>query len=251
MTARTSRPSIRAVFVAGASGAIGRILCRLLVADGFRVVGTTRRVEAAVELRSIGVEPVVVDVFNGGALRDAVKAASPDTVIHQLTDLPRQFDAESLRAALPGNARLREVGTRNLVDACISAGVQHVIAQSIAFAYAPGAQPYGETAPLNLHASDPAAARTAHAVQVLETLVLGGPFRGVVLRYGKLYGPGTWTSTPPAGGPLHVDAAAHAARRAITRGSGVYNIAEPDGTVSVAKAIRELEWTPDFRAPLG
>jgi nucleoside-diphosphate-sugar epimerase len=148
---------------------------------------------------------------------------------------------------LPGNARLREAGTRNLVDACVAAGVQRVIAESIAFAYAPGPKPFDETAPLNVLAPDPTAARTAAAVQVLEQLVLGGPFCGVVLRYGKLYGPGTWASTPPAGGPLHVDAAADAARRAITRGAGIYNIAESDGTVSVEKAIRELEWTPTFR----
>lgn len=237
----------QAVFVAGAAGAIGRVLCRLLVADGLRVVGTTRRAEAVDLLTSIGVEPVIVDVFDADALRAAVSAAAPGVVIHQLTDLPKHSDPAAIREALPHNARLREVGTRNLADACVASGVRHVIAQSIAFAYAPGPQPYDETAPLNLESTDPLAAGTARAVQVLEQLVLGGPFRGVVLRYGKLYGPGTWTSTPPAGGPLHVDAAADAARRAITRGAGIYNIAESDGTVSVEKARRELEWSATFR----
>ena len=241
---------IRTVFVAGAAGAIGRVLCRLLVADGYRVVGTTRRPERVDYLKSIGVEPVKLDVFDAQDLRRAVESAAPEVVMHQLTDLPKQFDMDALREALPRNARLREVGTRNLVDACSAAGVRHLIAQSIAFAYAPGPRPYGESAPLNIHSSDPLAAETARAVQTLERLVLCGPFRGVVLRYGKLYGPGTWTSTPPHGGPLHVDAAADAARRAIAHGAGVYNIAEPDGTVFVEKAIRELEWSAGFRTTM-
>ena len=89
---------------------------------------------------------------------------------------------------------------------------------------------------------------TARGVASLERQTLGGPFEGLVLRYGKLYGPGTGFDTPAAGGPLHVDAAADAARRAVTRGApGVYNVAEEDGTVSSAKAARELGWHPDFR----
>ena len=236
------------VFVAGAAGVIGRVLCRLLLDDGWQVVGTTRKPEAARALAALGVEPVIVDVFDAGALRTAVLRARPQAVIHQLTDLPKQFDADALKSALPRNAALREVGTRNLVDACVAAGVCHVIAQSIAFAYAPGPKPYTEESPLNVGASDPAAARTALAVQVLESLVLAGPFRGVVLRYGRLYGPGTWASAPPPGAPVHVDAAADAARKALASGAaGIYNVAEPDGTVSVAKAVAQLGWSPSFR----
>ena len=78
-------------------------------------------------------------------------------------NVPRQFPAENLKDALERNARLREVGTKNLVDACAAAGVRHVIAQSIAFAYAPGPQPFTEDAPLNVNAADPVAARTARA----------------------------------------------------------------------------------------
>jgi nucleoside-diphosphate-sugar epimerase len=240
----------RRVFVAGAAGAIGRVLCRLLLSDGWSVVGTTRSAETAGKLEASGVAPAVVDVFDAVALRRAVIDARPTAVVHQLTDLPRRFDPEELKKALPRNVRLREVGTKNLVDACVAAGVRRVVAQSIAFAYAPGPQPFTEGDPLNVHASDPLAAQTARAVQVLETLVLGGPFRGLVLRYGRLYGPGTWASEAPAGGPVHVDAAADAARRALVQGdAGIYNVAEPDGTVSVAKAFNHLGWSPDFRAP--
>jgi nucleoside-diphosphate-sugar epimerase len=238
------------VFVAGATGAIGRVLCRLLVADGWHVVGTTRKAAAASDLQAIGVESAVVDVFDAEALRTALIAARPVAVIHQLTDLPKRLDAGDFKEALVRNARLREVGTRNLVDACVAAGVGHVVAQSIAFVYAPGPQPFSEEAPLDVNASDPTTARTVRAVQVLESLVLAGPFRGMVLRYGRLYGPGTWAAAPPAGGPVHVDAAADAARRALLHGdAGVYNVAEPDGTVAVVKAVGQLGWSPDFRAP--
>jgi len=236
------------VFVAGASGVIGRILCQLLVSDGWRVVGSTRRPESARRLESLGVEPAIVDVFDARALHAAVAGARPAAAIHQLTDLPKRFDPATLPDALERNARLREVGTRNLVDACVAAGVGRIVAQSIAFAYAPGKRPLTEGSPLNVDAKDPVAARTARGVQALEDLVLGGPFLGIVLRYGQLYGPGTWTDTPPAGGPVHVDAAADAARRALTRGdAGIYNVAEPDGTVTVDRATRLLGWSPDFR----
>src|SRR5215468_8039650 len=86
------------------------------------------------------------------------------------------------------------------------------------------------------------------AVISLEQQVLGAPLAGIILRYGKLYGPGTGFDSPPSGGPLHVDAAADAARRAITRGKpGVYNAAENDGTISSLKAESELAWSSDFR----
>lgn len=181
-------------------------------------------------------------------MRQAVLAAQPAAVIHQLTDLPKQLPAEGLKDALARNARLREVGTKNLIDACKLAGVRHVIAQSVAFAYAPGSQPFTEDAPLNVNASDPVAARTARAVQTLESLVLSGSFRGVVLRYGRFYGPGTWASLKPDGAAVHVEAAADAARLALRRGdAGVYNVAEPDGTVSIAKTVGQLGWSPAFR----
>jgi nucleoside-diphosphate-sugar epimerase len=148
--------------------------------------------------------------------------------------------------ALIRNARLREVGTRNLIAAAVAAGAKRVVAQSIAFAYAPGPLPFLEDAPLNL--SDPAFGATARAVASMEQQVLSAPMTGIVLRYGKLYGPGTGFDHPPAGGPLHVDEAADAARLAMTRGpSGIYNIAQEDGAVSCRKAAGALGWAPGFR----
>jgi nucleoside-diphosphate-sugar epimerase len=235
------------ILIAGASGAIGRRLCLLLVADGWRVTGTTRSPEKAVALRRIGVEPIIVDVFDAERLRKVVVEAQPAIVIHQLTDLPPALDPAKMAEAIVRNARLREVGTRNLLAAAIAARATRMIAQSIAFAYAPGPLPYAEDAPLNVAGPD-RAGLTARAVASLEQQVLDAPLAGIILRYGSLYGPGTGFDQPARGAPVQVDAAADAARRAITRGvPGIYNIAEDDGTVSSHKAAVELGWKPDFR----
>jgi nucleoside-diphosphate-sugar epimerase len=240
--------SLGSVFVAGASGAIGRPLCRLLLDEGYTVVGTTRSPQKAAMLAGMGVQPVVVDVFDAAALRHALVQSHAKWVVHQLTDLPPGLDPALLAQARVRNARLREVGTRHLIEAAIAAGVQRVVAQSIAFAYAPGRMPFDESAALNVCAVDALAAMSARSVASLEQQVLGGAFQGVVLRYGRLYGPGTGMSAAAAGGPLHVHAAAEAARRALVAGDpGIYNVAEEDGTVSSAKARRLLGWDPAFR----
>jgi nucleoside-diphosphate-sugar epimerase len=243
----TTDPS-ESIFLAGASGAIGRRLCALLIADGWRVFGTTRSAEKAVLLRASGVEPVVVDVFDAEALRSAMLTAGAGIVIHQLTDLPPGLDPKQMAAARERNARIREIGTRNLIAAGRAGKMRRLIAQSVSFAYAPGPMPYREEAPLDIAAPADAGGTSARGVASLESQTLEGPFAGLVLRYGRLYGPGTGFDTPPAGGPVHVDAAADAARRAVTRGApGIYNVAEEDGTVSSARVVRELGWRHDFR----
>lgn len=244
---RKADPS-RTIFLAGASGAIGRRLCRLLVEDGWRVYGTTRRPEKAPALREMGVEPVIVDVFDAQRLREAVTETRPAILVHQLTDLPAGLDPLLMAEARPRNARLRDIGTRNLVAAAAACGAQRMIAQSITFAYAPGPKPYDEASPLDIDAPDAAGATNARGIANLERRILECPCVGIVLRYGRFYGPGTGFDTAPAGAPVHVDAAADAARRAISRGTaGIYNVAEEDGTVSSAKARRELGWEPGFR----
>lgn len=233
--------SDKTAFVAGAGGVVGRVLCRLLVEDGWRVVGTTRSAERASELGLLGVEPVVVDVFDRAALVRAVGDAGPRVVVHQLTDLPREYSPQNMAAARARNARIREQGTANLVAAAQAAGARRLVAQSIAFAYAPGPRPHAEDAPLDLAAFA--------AVGKLEELVLGSGLEGVVLRYGRFYGPGTWHAAPSGEAPVHVEAAADAARRAATRGrSGIYNVAEEDGAASCARARAELGWSAAFRA---
>jgi len=234
------------VFLAGATGVIGRRLVPLLRDAGHQVTGTTRSEERAVALEALGAKAAVVDVFDARALLTAMNAAHPDVVIHQLTDLPDVLDPARQAAVLEANAKLRIDGTRNLMNAVQMVGARRVIAQSIAFAYAPGQGERMEADPL-----DPAPERgvTVRGVASLEEQVLKTPgLDGIVLRYGRLYGPGTWAATAPNGGPLHVDAAAHAALLAVTRGvGGIYNIAEDDGAVSSEKAKRELGFDASFR----
>jgi nucleoside-diphosphate-sugar epimerase len=236
------------IFLAGASGAIGRRLAPLLVAGGWRVVGTTRSPEKVPALRALGVEPVVVDVFDAAALRRVVGDLRPEVVIHQLTDLPHALEASRMAEALPRNARLRDEGTRNLVAAAVAAGARRLVAQSIAFVYADGPTPHREEDPL-LADTDPIYGETVRGVKSLERQVLGAPLDGIVLRYGFFYGPGTGFDAPVAPGSVHVDAAARAAELALSRAApGVYNVAESGGPMSSEKAIRTLGWDASWRA---
>jgi nucleoside-diphosphate-sugar epimerase len=234
------------VFLAGAAGVVGRRLTPLLIAAGHHVTGTTRSLDKTEEIARAGATAVVVDVFDAQALTHAVTAAKPDVVIHQLTDLPDVFDRDLMAAASARNSRIRIEGTANLVAAARAAGAHRMVAQSIAFIYAPGAEPHYETDAL---VSDGEGAVTARGVLALERLVTATPgLDGIVLRYGRFYGPGTWRTEPGGRGCLHVDAAAQAALLAATRGAaGIYNIAEDDGEVSVANARRELGFDPTFR----
>jgi nucleoside-diphosphate-sugar epimerase len=191
---------------------------------------------------------VVVDVFDADGLTAAVKAARPDVVIHQLTDLPSAPGTPGYEEAQRRNVRLRIEGTRNLMVAAQAAGVKRVIAQSIAFVYAPGQGQRVETDPLDTDAPG-IRAQTVQGVIALEESVMRAPnIDGLVLRYGYLYGPGTWYEKPPRAPSLHVVAAAHAAFLALTRGGpGIYNIAEDDGAVSIKKARAALGFDPAFR----
>jgi nucleoside-diphosphate-sugar epimerase len=234
------------IFLAGASGAIGRRLTPLLLAAGHEVTGSTRTEKVARELESAGVHGVVADVFDADALKRAVAGARPEVVIHQLTDLPRVLgDEAQLAAAYPRNARIRIEGTRNLVAAAKAAGARRFIVQSVAFAYAAGREPHVETDPLNV--ADGPRVVTVQAAADMEQQVLASGMEAVVLRYGLLYGPGTWTEGPARNPPVHVDAAAQAAFLAVTRGAGIYNIADDDGAVSIDKARKELGFDPAFR----
>src|SRR5579871_6949600 len=126
------------IFLAGATGVIGRRLALLLRDAGHEVTGTTRDPAKAARLQAVGIAADVVDVFDPEALARAVAAAKPEVVIHQLTDLPNAPGTPGYAAGQQANRRLRIEGTRNLVQAALSAGVRRAIAQSIAFAYAPG-----------------------------------------------------------------------------------------------------------------
>ncbi len=236
------------IFLAGATGAIGKRLIPLLVNAGHRVAGTTRSSGKVDALRDSGVEPIVVDVFDAHALALAVAAVKPDIVINQLTDLPRGLDPAKMAEGTRRNARMRSEGTQNLVAAVLASRVPRLVAQSIAWMYAPGPEPHSEVDPLDMQASGTRAITVA-GVATLERLILESQaIEGIVLRYGHLYGPNTGTDAAPEPPSLHVDAAASAALLAIENARpGIYNIAEQCRYLTTEKSRRELGFDPDFR----
>jgi uncharacterized protein YbjT (DUF2867 family) len=186
------------IFVAGASGLIGVRLVPLLVEAGHEVAGMTRSPEKAGLLRDLGAEPVICDVFDAEALAEAVAAYGPDSVFHQLTDLPDYVtDMASFGAR---NDRIRSEGTRNLLAAAVEAGAEQLIAQSIAWDQSDDAR---------------RAVTAAHEKTVLDA-------GGVVIRYGQLWGPGTYYETaPPARPRIHLDDAARLTLLALEVPAGV------------------------------
>ena len=188
------------VFVAGASGVIGIRLLPLLVRSGHHVMAMTRSPEKVETLRRLGASPVVRDVFDRFGLIEAVTDFAPDAVVSELTDLPE--DREQLEAFAAANDRIRREGTRNLLDAAVAAKAPRFLAESVAWRL-----------PGDHHA----------AVEELERMVL--EFGGVVLRYGRLYGPGTFYEAElPPRPRIHVDEAARRTAGLLEAESGVVTI---------------------------
>jgi nucleoside-diphosphate-sugar epimerase len=187
------------VFLAGATGVLGVRLVPLLVAAGHQVTGMTRSPAKAGRLADLGAEPVVVDVYDAAGLRAAVVAARPELVMHQLSDLPDEPSGSAAVAA--ANARIRRQGTANLLAAARAAGAARFLAQSLAW-------PLGGDA--------------GAAIAELERSVLAAG--GVVLRYGRFYGPGTWHRQAPPPPRVHVDEAARRTAAALEAPSGVLTV---------------------------
>lgn len=234
------------IFVAGATGAIGRPLIAQLLAKGHDVVALTRSREKAQTLAKQGVETVIADVFDADAVRAAISGVQPEVVIEQLTALPKTYTRESMSAAAALNRRLRLEGGANVLAAAQAAGVRRYLRQSIAFWAIPGTGLANESTPLALNAS-PAVAADADIVTTIEQRLLAIPrLEGIILRYGFLYGPGTWFAPdgdvaqqlrqqqfPIVGNGagvwswLHIDDAAIATVAAVERGHpGIYLIAD-------------------------
>lgn len=190
------------IFLAGASGVIGMRLIPLLVAEGHQVAGMTRSSNKVEALEQLGAEPVVCDVYDTRMLFDAVKAFRPELVMHQLTDLPDS--AEQIAAFAGRNNRIRTEGTRNLLAAREQARAGRFLAQSIAWTPPSGGE----------------------AVQEHERLVLDAG--GVVIRYGVLYGPGTYSGSDhvPAQPRIHVDEAARRTAELLYAPTGIVVLSE-------------------------
>jgi nucleoside-diphosphate-sugar epimerase len=251
------------IFVAGASGAIGRPLVRQLVAAGHEVAGMTRRQERVAEIRAAGATAVVCDVFDADALTDAVAATRPEAVVHALTALPHRYKPKS--DYLAATNRIRTEGTGNLLAAAQAAGARRIVAESVAFFYRPtGDWVKDEEAPLSNPGSDSFGV-ALEAVMDLERQVLGAEgIEGLVLRYGWLYGPGTYYARDgqqadearkrrlPIVGEgtgtfsfIHADDAAAATVAALERGStGIYNVVDDEPA-----PLRD--WVPVYAEALG
>jgi nucleoside-diphosphate-sugar epimerase len=253
------------VFLAGATGAIGKQLVPRLAAAGHEVHGTTRNESKQAMLHELGAVPVVVDALDADQVAEAVGRVKPDVIVHQLTAIgaldPRHFD----RDFAPTN-HLRTVGTDHLLSAAQAVGVRRFVAQSN------GAFVYGRTGEALKSEEDPLDPSPLHemretvaALLHLEAAVLGaGWTEGIVLRYGALYGPGTemapgseqfelirkrkFPLVGDSGGVwsfLHVADAAEATVAAVERGGrDVYNVVDDD-PAPVA------EWLPALAQTLG
>ena len=254
------------IFVAGASGVIGRPLLRQLVAAGHEVVGMTSRAGGREVIEQAGATAVVTDALDADAVREAVGAARPEVVVNELTKLPRDYDTRKLDERFYGPTnRIRTVGGGNLLEAAVAAGAERFVTQSIAFLYAPeGPIVKGEEARAWTDAAPPfgdgVRAMVSHERAVLEA----DGIEGLVLRYGWFYGPATYYASdgsiaemvrkrrfPVLGGSdglfsfVHIEDAAGATAIACERGApGVYNIAD-DEPATIA------EWLPVYADALG
>jgi len=249
------------VFLAGATGALGRQLLPRLVERGHEVTGMTRSESKQQLVRDLGGRPVVGDALDPESVAQAVAAAEPEAIVHQLTAIPHALDLRHFARDFAQTNRLRTEGTDHLLAAGRAVGARRFVAQSYApaiFARA-GGPVKAEDDPLDECPPDQMRT-TVEAIRHLESAVTGATWiEGVVLRYGTFYGPGTNFSLGPEGAmveairkrhlPLmgraggvwsfiHIEDAAEATVNAIERrGRGIYNVVD-DEPAAVA------DWLP-------
>ena len=236
------------IFVAGAAGAVGRPLLRVLRDRGHDVAGTTRTEEKTGLVRELGAEPVVCDARDAVAVRDAIARWQPEVIVNQLTALSAPFNPLRYSRWLEPTNRLRAEGPRNLAEAAAVVGTRLLVSQSTAFAYRwDGSALRTEDDPL--FDPDLGFGPAVAALRELEQRTLNTPgLDGVVLRYGYLYGPGTSYASDGdiaqlvhrrrflvvGGGTgqfsfIHVDDAASATPTAIERGKpGTFNVVDDE-----------------------
>jgi nucleoside-diphosphate-sugar epimerase len=254
------------IFVAGASGAIGRRLVPLLVSRGHEVVATTRTRAKARLVYELGATPVVADGLDREAVIGAVTQAAPEVVIHQMTSLASATNLRRFDKVFALTNRLRTEGTDHLLEAARQAGARRFVAQSFGNWNYERSGGMAKTEDDPLDPSPPRSMRRSLAAIVhLESVVVGATdIEGIALRYANLYGPGTSTALegpfteavrrrrlPIIGAGagvwsfVHVDDAASATLAAVERGeAGIYNVADD-------APARTSVWLPEFARILG
>lgn len=222
------------IFIAGAAGAIGLPLSKMLISLGDEVIGTTRQTDRAKLLSGIGVIPEIVDVYDHHAVANVLKKYQPEIVIHQLTDLPYGLPKNLMDEGRKKNNNIRLVGTKNLIDGLSGIPVKRLIVQSIAFVYAEGKLPHQES---DLLASAD--------LEKFEKLVLESPFDATILRYGQFYGERTGIEKVETACRVNVIAAAKATVLSLKKmNERVYNICEDSEYADNKKFISETKWDP-------
>jgi 2-alkyl-3-oxoalkanoate reductase len=240
------------VFVAGATGALGRVLVPQLVRGGHEVVGLTRSPSKQDFVRSLGARPVVADALDPDAVAGAVAEAEPEVIVHQLTALSGSIDLRHIERDFAETNRLRTEGTDHLLAAGRAIGVRRFVAQSYAgWPFARTGGPVKDESDA-LDPTPPAGLRTTlEGIRYLESAVTGATWtEGIVLRYGGFYGPGTSFSVKPDGEHvaqirkrrfpvvgdgagiwsfIHIEDAATATVAAIEHGErGIYNVVDDE-----------------------
>jgi nucleoside-diphosphate-sugar epimerase len=250
------------VFVAGATGALGKQLVPMLVERGHDVTGMTRTPSKEELIRSMGARPAVADAFDPEGVAQAVGQAEPDAVVHELTDLTGTF-ARNIDKSFATTNRLRTEGTDHLLAAAKAAGARRFVAQS--FAGWPS-KPVGgpvksEDDPLNDNPPNSVRESLAAIRHVEDTVTHADGLDGLALRYGGFYGQGTSLAADPPGeltemirkrrvpiigdgsgiwSLIHIEDAASATAAALERGApGVYNVVDDD-PVPVRELMPEL-----------
>ena len=254
------------VFMAGATGAIGRRLVPQLVERGHEVVATTSRPEKAEGLRALGATPEVLDGLDGVAVGEAVARAQPDAVVHQMTSIGGKPDLRHFDRWFAKTNELRTVGTRHLLAAAQAAGVQRFVAQSYTgwTNERCGGPVKTEADPFDLEPAKEQRKALA-AIRFVEEAVTAAPLEGIVLRYGNFYGPGDMDAmlamirkrqfplVGDGGGVwswIHLDDAAAATVAALERGRpGIYNVAD-DEPAPVSEWLPYLAQTIGAKPPL-
>jgi 2-alkyl-3-oxoalkanoate reductase len=253
------------VFVAGATGALGRHLVPGLVAAGHEVTAITRTPGKVAQLREAGAEPVVVDGLDREAVIAAVRAAAPEVIVHQMTALADIRSLRKVDQVFAATNQLRTRGTDNLLAAAAQAGTRRVIAQSNVVVYERSGGPVKtEEDPLDSRPIPSAARMVAAIKHVDKTVPLAAP-EGIVLRYGGFYGPGASDllldivrkrQLPVIGGGtgissfIEITDAAAATLAAVERGApGVYNVVDSD-PAPVAEWLPYLAKVAGAKPPL-